>query len=751
VLGLVGSPLSIAAAGPSSADKVAMRYDLRPGTRLVYREVFERHAKSTEGKAGWESNSRIEWTAQIVVAGVEDGAYVTGFQRNRTGSELLSYTEKGKDRLEQQREIFDEWISSIPARFAEGNRVTERGRALLPWSMARERNSEMLPGLHEIEPLPDVSVGPGDTWTGTFPLGLDFRVLARETVDDESCLRIEGRNSRESFRMDFSFCPGTGAVVRAEFEGSYWGVQARLTDRWRIELVDVVRDEAPAAWLADPELRIGALAALAVSETPADTESLHALIEADDDDEALRRVLGLAYRQRVDPRPVEQLRRLAIHDDRRVRALAVRLLESHSTRESRSVIERALEDDDYFVREAALAWVRARLPDDARWSVASVTEARERFDSLAERPLPHSDRPSEDGTLPQWLCEENPGWPARLKQSLAFASQPPGTTLRRMTSPGFEGWPYAVHVPEDYRGDEPRPLLVYLAGGHGRAMLSVMGSQSTVRDLGYLVLYPQSEGYWWNPKSRSVVTTLVDEVLRKFNVDTNRVYLTGFSNGGTGTLFFATWWPHRLAAAASLMGAGAYPPEAEAPLLLNVTDLPLLFAHGVKDEVIAAPTTRDTVRQLLDLDPGSPVETHMLKGRGHDLWLGNDDDLTIPFFQLHAREVFPRSIEFQIRDLEFPRHYWVEILEKGNGVAEVRAQISGDNTIIIETSRVKRLRLLLRRELLPRPGPLRVRINGKQVFSTVLEPDCDLLVRSMGETADPFLAYSSELTFDVKR
>jgi len=279
----------------------------------------------------------------------------------------------------------------------------------------------------------------------------------------------------------------------------------------------------------------------------------------------------------------------------------------------------------------------------------------------------------------------------------------------------------------------------------------VMGSQSTVRDLGYLVLYPQSEGYWWNPKSRSVVTTLVDEVLRTFNVDTNRVYLTGFSNGGTGTLFFASWWPYRLAAAASLMGAGAYPPEAEAPLLLNVTGLPLLFAHGVKDDVIAAPTTRDTVRQLLELDPRSPVETHMLKGRGHDLWLGNDDGLTIPFFQRHVREVFPRSIEFQTRDLEFPRHYWVEILDKGNGVAEVRAEISADNTIIIETSRVKRLRLLLRRELLPRPGPLRVRINGKQVFSAALEPDCGLLVRSMGETADPFLAYSSELTFDVKR
>jgi len=456
VLALLGPASPIAAATPSTADKVALRYDLRPGTRLVYREVFERHVKSAEGRDAWESDSRIEWTVHVVVAGVEDGAHVTGFQRNRTESELLSYTEKGKDRLERQRPVYDDWISSIPPRFAEANRVTDHGRALLPWSMARERSSEMLPGLHEIEPLPDVPVGPGDTWSGTFPLGLTFRAAAWETVGDESCLRIEGQNSRESFRMTYSFCPGTGAVARAEFEGSYWGVQARLTDRWRIELVEIARDETAAAWLADPELRIGALAALAVSETPTDTEWLYPLLEADDV-VALRRVLGLTYRQRLAPPPVDRLSRLATHDDRRVRTLAVRLLESYPSAQTRSVIDQALEDDDYFVRDAALAWVRERLPDDTRWSVTSAAQARERFDALAERPRPHTDRPSEDGTLPQWLCDESPGWPARLKQTLAFASQPPGTTLRRMTTPGFEGWPYAVHVPEDYRGDEPLP------------------------------------------------------------------------------------------------------------------------------------------------------------------------------------------------------------------------------------------------------------------------------------------------------
>jgi hypothetical protein len=51
--------------------------------------------------------------------------------------------------------------------------------------------------------------------------------------------------------------------------------------------------------------------------------------------------------------------------------------------------------------------------------------------------------------------------------------------------------------------------------------------------------------------------------------------------------------------------------------------------------------------------------------------------------------------------------------------------------------------------LFPRSGPLRVLLNGKEVFAGPLSEDCELLQRSWQTTADPFLAHSAEWTFDV--
>jgi hypothetical protein len=70
---------------------------------------------------------------------------------------------------------------------------------------------------------------------------------------------------------------------------------------------------------------------------------------------------------------------------------------------------------------------------------------------------------------------------------------------------------------------------------------------------------------------------------------------------------------------------------------------------------------------------------------------------------------------------------------------------------VLRTRNVKRLRLRLRRELLSGAPALRVRLDGREVFSGPLEEDCALLLRSWGETGDPFLAHAWEHTFDPSR
>jgi hypothetical protein len=142
---------------------------------------------------------------------------------------------------------------------------------------------------------------------------------------------------------------------------------------------------------------------------------------------------------------------------------------------------------------------------------------------------------------------------------------------------------------------------------------------------------------------------------------------------------------------------------------------------------------------------GARVELKILPGRPHDIFLGSDDGLVASFAERHVRDPFPRRVKLAMRDLAYPRRAWIEVLAKKEGVAEGEGEIGPDNGVRVKTRNVERLRLLLRRELFPGPGPIRVTWNGKAVFTGPLAEDAELLLRSGQASADPYLGWSMEL------
>jgi hypothetical protein len=130
--------------------------------------------------------------------------------------------------------------------------------------------------------------------------------------------------------------------------------------------------------------------------------------------------------------------------------------------------------------------------------------------------------------------------------------------------------------------------------------------------------------------------------------------------------------------------------------------------------------------------------------------LGTDAGMTLAFLERHRRDPFPREVAFAVNDLRSPRRYWIELLEKGRGSASVEAKLADDGVVTVRTKGVRRLRLLLRRELLPAPG-LRVVVNGQEAFRGSPVEDCAMLQRSWHETGDPFRAHSMELPLDTDR
>ncbi|MFZ1136111.1 MAG: PHB depolymerase family esterase [Candidatus Korobacteraceae bacterium] len=647
-----------------------LRYKLGPGDRMVYRETFDREVQSSDANF----HLRVIFSNQVMVLDAVPGRSLVGTQRNRQSAEMLDYHEHGVDTLAKQRPAFEQLMAKRPAHFSDTNLFSGTGQPELPLQVVREANSKFLYALGEVMPVPGAPVQVGYEWDlGVF--GLHMRLERFEPVGAEPCAVFADTGTRKDFHSHFTFCPESGHLAKLVFEGQQLEFDGTDHEKITFELTETHHHESPSAWIADPQVQLGALHALLVANSPLPEASVMDAVLKTGPPEA--QALALAsYYQRGITLPQEALQPLLQSQDAEVRRIA------------------------------------------------------NRFQQPAAKPV----------TQP---CE---------LPSLHHHREKPGTTLRAMTSSGSGKAPYVVHVPVDYRGDQPFPLIVYLSGGGGLAFDAALSSAEAVTHAGYLVVYPNAGGVmWWEPKTSDMVHTLMLEVLQTYNVDTNRVYLAGFSNGGTGSIELGTRWPDRFAAIASLMGAGLDTPSGTKLPLQNLHDVPVLFLHGDKDPLIPSSVSTRTYDELRGLKPRVSPELHILKGRAHDITLSSDDGLTLPFFERYTRDPFPKTVSAKIFDARYPRQYWLEVVEPGNGEPEVDARILPGNTIEIKARNVKKLGLLLRPELITDAGPVHIRLNGKEQPAVELKHDCQLLVRSRESYADPFLAYTDEIVLDVMK
>ena len=300
-----------------------------------------------------------------------------------------------------------------------------------------------------------------------------------------------------------------------------------------------------------------------------------------------------------------------------------------------------------------------------------------------------------------------------------------GTLLRvAQARRAGKGTAYFLRVPVTYRPDRPAPLLVYLSGGAGLALDGVNTADDAIANTDYLVLYPQAADYWWKPEAAKRVDAALRDTLNEFNVDRDRVYLAGFSNGGTGALYMAALWPQRFAAVVSLMGAGQCNQEVQKGTAQPAESPPAVrarrkgFAHSVV--LFQRHVRLDRRNASLGLRPSCGC----FPDREHDITLDSDDGLSLAFLKDKVRDAFPSRVSLRLPDLAYPRQYWVEVLEKRSGVAEVKAEIKPPNRLEIHSREVKKLRLHLRPEMFFRPGPVQILWNGKQMYKGPVRDPC---------------------------
>ena len=291
--------------------------------------------------------------------------------------------------------------------------------------------------------------------------------------------------------------------------------------------------------------------------------------------------------------------------------------------------------------------------------------------------------------------------------------------------------PYGLYLPKDFKSDRKYPLVIMLHGAWSNHRLALrrvfgksnQGGETDVEatryfppwdDIDYIVATPLARGTmgYQGVAEKDVYDVLAD-VERRFPIDSNRVYLTGLSMGGGGTLWIGLTRPDIWAAIAPVCPAPPREAEEFAPNALNI---PVAIFQGGADPVVAPDSTRAWVKRLKDLE--TTVEYTEYPGVGHNSWENAyKDEQIFKWFSQYTRDPYPPRVRFVTDRYKYSSAYWVTIDQLTPGVlASVDARFARTNQIEIVSSNTNAFTFYLGGHPMFDPGmPLRIRINGQAI------------------------------------
>ena len=210
---------------------------------------------------------------------------------------------------------------------------------------------------------------------------------------------------------------------------------------------------------------------------------------------------------------------------------------------------------------------------------------------------------------------------------------------------------YLVYLPPEYNtSDETKwPLILFLhgAGERGDSLNRVKrhGPPKLVeegKDFEFIIISPQCPArQWW---SAELLNRLLDEVIGKYRVDEERIYVTGLSMGGFGTWDLASEYPQRFAAIAPICGGGH--PE----LAWNMRHLPVWVFHGAKDEVVSIGLSDIMVKSLKKYN--NKVKYTVYPEATHDSWTETYDNPELYEWFLQNKKFKPEAVTIDTKLLE---------------------------------------------------------------------------------------------------
>ncbi|MFY9553571.1 MAG: prolyl oligopeptidase family serine peptidase [Blastocatellia bacterium] len=198
--------------------------------------------------------------------------------------------------------------------------------------------------------------------------------------------------------------------------------------------------------------------------------------------------------------------------------------------------------------------------------------------------------------------------------------------------------PYQVFVPTAYDKSKPTPLIIALhgMGGDENSYFLAYGQGAfkvEAEKRGYLVACPKGR----KPASMYIgdaekdVMDVIAEVRRVYNIDPDRIYLTGHSMGGFGTWSVAMSHPDVFAAIAPVSGGANFPGG-----MSKIVHIPELVIHGDNDPTV--PVERSRVMVAMGKKLGVEIKYIEVPGGDHGNVVAPTFKNVFDWFDTHKRK-----------------------------------------------------------------------------------------------------------------
>lgn len=350
--------------------------------------------------------------------------------------------------------------------------------------------------------------------------------------------------------------------------------------------------------------------------------------------------------------------------------------------------------------------------------------------------------------------------------------------------------PYLVHIPKDYNSSEIYPLYVYLHGGvinrlqFGDPVFTIRGAEAKLMTNPKLedgiVLFPLGKrnfGWLHQQSAFEAIIKQIAEVKSLYNIDDNKVYIGGHSNGGSGAFWFANKMPTPFAS------------------FFAFNFLPLIYSSNTSHENLKFPPPFYSINGLKD-GVFSYEETNKIYefsrnagavwfqsylNDGHSLpFNGNDSVLVIfDWIKKQTRNPFSNQLYWETDNVRNGRKYWVEIVQldtnqtradwhteripeliedskfkkfplNKNKAGAVQVSIFKKNSIFIESSRVKRIRIYFSEDMFDLRKNIKLYNNGKVIFNSRIKPNSKIIASEFLKSYDRKFIVSNILEIDLE-